>query len=218
MRPEPVSARGRRTRAALVEAARRVFEEYGFRDAKIADIAREAGASYGSFYTHFDSKEAIFRQVVNGVAGEMFAVSQPDSGATGPYERIRVANVRYLRAYAQNAQMLRVLEEMAAYNDYFRELRLRMRNLFVQRNTRGIRALQAAGLADPELDAALAASVLGGMVERAAYLWFVLGEPYEEELAVATLTRLWAGGIGLRDLSDGEASSSAGTSGSADGV
>jgi AcrR family transcriptional regulator len=206
-RPAPVSARGRRTRAALVEAARGVFEEYGFRDAKIADIARRSGASYGSFYTHFDSKEAIFRQVVNAVAGEMFAVSHPDSDATGPYERIRVANERYLRAYAENAGVLRVLEEMAAYNDYFRELRLRMRNLFVQRNARGIGTLQAAGLANPELDPLLAASLLGGMVERAAYLWFVLGDPYEEESAVETLTRLWAAGIGLTDVSETHRSS-----------
>src|SRR5262249_21385709 len=70
--PPPPTARGRRTRATLIMAAREVFEADGFRDAKIADIAAGARISYGSFYTYFESKEQIFREVVNEVAGEIF--------------------------------------------------------------------------------------------------------------------------------------------------
>jgi len=47
----PASARGTRTREALVRAARRVFERHGFLDARITDIAAEAGVASGSFYT-----------------------------------------------------------------------------------------------------------------------------------------------------------------------
>ena len=62
--PEQLSERGRRTREALIGAARRVFERDGFIDARITDIAEEAGAAHGTFYTYFDSKEAALRAVI----------------------------------------------------------------------------------------------------------------------------------------------------------
>jgi hypothetical protein len=39
--------------------------------------------------------------------------------------------------------------------------------------------------------------MLGGMVENFSLLWFAHGGTYDEEAAVATLTRLWAHAIGL---------------------
>ena len=41
------------------------------------------------------------------------------------------------------------------------------------------------------------ASALGSMVDRSAYVWLVLGEPYDEEIAVAQLTRLYANALGM---------------------
>ena len=58
----PVRARAP-TRARLLDAAKEVFEETGFLEARIADIAERAGMSHGSFYHYFDSKEQIFREV-----------------------------------------------------------------------------------------------------------------------------------------------------------
>ena len=62
--PEQLSERGRRTREALIAAARRVFERDGFIEARITDIAEEAGAAHGTFYTYFGSKEAALRAVI----------------------------------------------------------------------------------------------------------------------------------------------------------
>lgn len=191
------TARGRRTRAALVQAAREVFEESGFRDARIADIAARAGASYGSFYTYFDSKGAIFSEVANQMAAEMFLAWQVPAEVSSPVARIEAANRQFLAAYSRHKRIIRVLEEMAPYDEAFRRLRLHIRDLFIQRGESGIRRLQEAGLADPELDPRIAASALGGMVEHFAHLWFLLGEEHDEERAIETLTRLWAQAIGL---------------------
>jgi hypothetical protein len=35
------------------------------------------------------------------------------------------------------------------------------------------------------------------MVDRSAYVWLVLGEPHEEEVAVEQLTALYCGALGL---------------------
>src|SRR4051812_15024076 len=64
MRSPPRSTRGRRTRAALVAAARAVFERDGLQDARIRDITETAGVAVGSFYTHFATREDIFAAVL----------------------------------------------------------------------------------------------------------------------------------------------------------
>src|SRR5947207_14341457 len=66
-RSGPRSRKGERTRARLVEAAKEIFEEDGFLDGRISDIAERAGVSHGSFYHYFDSKEQIFREVAEMV-------------------------------------------------------------------------------------------------------------------------------------------------------
>src|SRR5207248_3120030 len=63
----PRSSKGARTRARLLAAAKEIFEENGFLEARISDIAERAKLSHGSFYTYFDSKEQIFREVAAAV-------------------------------------------------------------------------------------------------------------------------------------------------------
>ena len=67
----PATARGRRTRSALLQAGRELFEECGFSAVGIDAVAQRAGVSHGTFYTWFDSKEALLREIVTGVASLM---------------------------------------------------------------------------------------------------------------------------------------------------
>ena len=60
----PPSARGRRTRASLIKAAREVFERDGFTDSRIVDITTLANNSVGTFYTYFEDKEEILKVVL----------------------------------------------------------------------------------------------------------------------------------------------------------
>lgn len=52
--------RSRQQRDRLLKAGERVFAEHGFWDAHVAQIARKAGCSVGSFYRRFHDKEALF--------------------------------------------------------------------------------------------------------------------------------------------------------------
>ncbi|MEL6862303.1 MAG: TetR/AcrR family transcriptional regulator [Pseudomonadota bacterium] len=51
-------------RAAVLDAALRVFSRVGFAAAKMDDVAEEAGVSKGTVYLYFDSKEQLFEEVV----------------------------------------------------------------------------------------------------------------------------------------------------------
>jgi AcrR family transcriptional regulator len=60
----PLAAKGKRTRARLLEAAERVFAELGYNDASIVKITEAAGVGQGTFYLYFAGKAELFDQLV----------------------------------------------------------------------------------------------------------------------------------------------------------
>lgn len=198
VREPPRTARGARTRARLVAAARTVFERDGFVDARLADITTEAGTAAGSFYTYFTSKDEIFAAVLEEVKEEMLHPQVRDvSGADDPIAVIAAGNRAYLTSYQRNARLMRLLEQVAAIDERFAEVRWERGRAFTARNARSIRSLQERGLADPDLDADLAATALSMMVSRTAYDAFVLGDTRDLDVLTDTLTTLWVNALGI---------------------
>lgn len=71
---EPTDGRSRRrieTRRRLVAAARSCFATEGVDAVRINEITEAAGVGFGSFYNHFESKDAIVAAVVEEVATEL---------------------------------------------------------------------------------------------------------------------------------------------------
>jgi AcrR family transcriptional regulator len=60
----PRTERGRRTLRKLLDASAIEFGEKGFHEASVSSITRRAGIALGSFYTYFESKDALFRALV----------------------------------------------------------------------------------------------------------------------------------------------------------
>ena len=67
----PRTERGRRTLAALLDAAAAEFAERGFHETSVSGITRRAGIALGSFYTYFDSKDALFRALVRHMSDQV---------------------------------------------------------------------------------------------------------------------------------------------------
>jgi AcrR family transcriptional regulator len=61
--PSRIARRKERTRAALLQAARRLLAE-GRTSVSIQEITDAADVGFGSFYNHFESKEALFDAAV----------------------------------------------------------------------------------------------------------------------------------------------------------
>jgi AcrR family transcriptional regulator len=197
----PRSAKGRRTRARLLEAGKTVFERDGFLQARITDIAAEAQVSHGSFYHYFDSKESLFREIAEEV--EVRLVSMDDiphhvDRDSGPIDRIRAANRSYLAAYKKEARIMRVIEEVSRYDDTVRSVRTKRDDYLAARLESAIARLQSEGNADDRIDTRYAAIALGGMVARFAEMMFLGGISFDLETAVEQLTLLWANSLGIK--------------------
>jgi AcrR family transcriptional regulator len=175
----PRSRKGAQTRGRIVDAAKTVFEDHGFLDARVSDIADRAGLSHGSFYHYFDSKDAVFLEVAEAQEDRISSHSIVDSGLLDPAsgatvrDRLRESNRRYLVDYRDEARIMGVIEQVSRYHEQVRAVRHARQRVYIERTEDSIRRLQAQGLADPDLDPAIAAPALAAMVTRFAEMWLV---------------------------------------------
>lgn len=200
----PRSRKGEQTRARLLAAAKVVFERCGFLDARVSDIAEEAGLSHGSFYHYFDSKEEVFREVVEEVEERLSAplgsiILDPDSVAT-PRERIAEAIRLHMEMYRQEAKIMGVIEMVSRYDSQLRESRNRRLESYGTQVAGSLRRLQRHGLVDSELDPEIAAAVLGSMTSRFPEMWLVEHRVDPEfDRGVEHLVRMFTNAMGLKD-------------------
>jgi AcrR family transcriptional regulator len=203
----PRSRKGALTRARLLDAAKQIFEENGFLEARISDIAERAGLSHGSFYHYFDSKEQIFREVTEAVQEQISApltdvVLAPGSKAT-PAERLTEAIHTHLVAYRENARIMGVIEQVSRYDEYVHDLLAARHAKYNGLISESIRQLQLRGMADPALDPAIAAAALGSMTDRFAEMWLAQGwVDCDLEKGAEQVTRLFVNALGLERTSD----------------
>ena len=89
-----------KTRAAIVEAARAEFAARGFDGATVDRIAAHAGVNKAMLYYHFDSKAALYREILRdlfgAVGGSVAAVRQAGGP---PADQVR----RFIEAVAREA-------------------------------------------------------------------------------------------------------------------
>ena len=200
-RSAPLTERGRRTRDKLLAAARRLFEDRGYAATRMSDISIEAQVSHGTVYTWFTDKEAVLRALVDVIVSEAYAALAVGDEISDPLARMAEANRRYLQAYRRDGRMLEVVEEVAGTDPRYREVLSGIRRDHVARVTREIERLQRAGVAADDVDPAIAASALCAMVEGFGRHWYGRREqessPYDDATAVATLSTIWARGLGL---------------------
>lgn len=197
----PLTDRGRRTREKLLTAARHEFEERGYAGTRMADIARAAGVSHGTTYTWFADKEAVLRAIVDEMLAEVYAALSLSDDVPDPEQRMLEANRRYLAAYRSHGRMLEVVEEAAMADPRYRDALSGVRRDHVARVSRDIARLQKNGDADDDIDPHVAAAALCAMVEGFGRHWFGRDDGAGDDVAVTTLTTLWARGLGIRTRS-----------------
>lgn len=162
----------------------------------MGDIAARAGVGHGTVYTYFDTKEDLLAAAVEDLVSDL-RESIRVVDAIDPVSRVAAANERYLTAYAANARLLRVVEEVAIRDSEFRSMLSDLRRTHVTRVASQIRRLQGEGAAVADLPPDTTAAALCAMVEGYARYWYESGRWQGAAAAAATLTRLWVRALGL---------------------
>jgi AcrR family transcriptional regulator len=108
----PRTARGEKTLRKILDAARAEFGERGFSDSSIVGITTRARVALGTFYTYFDSKDALFAALVRDMSDRVRdAVAPAIVGATGALDIEARALAAYLRFVADHKEVYRIIDE-----------------------------------------------------------------------------------------------------------
>lgn len=205
---EPITEKGRQTRQRLVDAAITVFQRDGIFAARIGDIAEEAGVSKAAYYRYFDTKDQVLEVVVEEAIKSNYgalSASDPAERDLPILERLRLANRRYLQSYLENALAFRLVEQHVATDLTFKQARRAAVGRFVPRLARTLGNLMEAGEVDQFCDPTYLAESLGAMLDRTAYVNFVLRGRDELPAGVAeTIDLIWANVLGVKDPALGD--------------
>ena len=108
----PRTERGRRTRRAILDAAAAEFGAQGFHEASISGITRAAGVALGSFYTYFESKDAVFRALVRDLSDQVREHVAPDVRAAQHAVAAERAGLEsFLRFVRLHKEIYRIIDE-----------------------------------------------------------------------------------------------------------
>ena len=108
----PRTARGQKTRAKILEAARIEFGKNGFGETSIVGITSRAKVALGTFYTYFDSKEELFSALVRDMSGQVGeAVAPALEDADDAIDAERRALSAFLDFARDHREVYRIIDE-----------------------------------------------------------------------------------------------------------
>ncbi|GAB4531094.1 MAG: TetR/AcrR family transcriptional regulator [Anaerolineae bacterium] len=183
-------------RRSILDAAREVFFESGFRIATVDDVAAQAEVSKGTVYLYFESKETILAHLLLEGLEELVAVLEEAFAAErdiAPQERLRRLAMGYLNFFQANPHYYRLI--MALDRGQFQEaVPADLYEQVLNRSLRGfywvVQAVQQGidrgdfSVAQPrQVAAALWASLNGVLV--------LLGHPLRREVVASDIESLY---------------------------
>ena len=108
-----------RRRAAILDAAGRVFAGRGYRDANVQDVADALGVAKGTLYLYYPSKDDLFLAAVDrGMVRLREHVRGAYRDVADPLDRLAVAIRAYLEFFKAQPDLAELLiQERAAFRD-----------------------------------------------------------------------------------------------------
>lgn len=110
-----------RRRRTVLDTALRVFSEKGYHHTRISDIIEAAGIARGTFYLYFDSKNAIFHELLDLLLGQIrenVVGVDLSEGAEPIRDQLLVSVGRVLDAFSENTALAKfVLREAVGIDE-----------------------------------------------------------------------------------------------------
>ena len=185
-----LSTKGRQTRLAIEEAARRLFAERGFHGTTLADITSAADKSPASFYRYFVDKEDLLASLAESFLSEVTEIPGFTDGGDGGDgdDFVTYAVGLYWERFKPNVGIMLALDQLAATEPRFALLQNGFRQFGTDIVSASVRRAQRQGYA-ADLDADHIALAIALLFERFTSVSLSLG--LSDAAAVTTLSTIW---------------------------
>lgn len=196
MSTETLSAKGRQTRDAIGQAARKLFAERGFHGTTLADITSAAGKSPAAFYRYFTDKEDLLAVLAESFLHDIvtpsgLSVALPESADDDEFFTSVVTG--YWNMFKQNIGIMIAVAQLAATQPRFAAVQNEFRRFGMDIVAASVRRAQEQGYGG-ELDPEHTAAAIALLFENFTTVFVGtsgLGIEIGDEDAIVTLSRIW---------------------------
>ncbi|BBY11541.1 TetR/AcrR family transcriptional regulator [Mycobacterium marseillense] len=194
-----LTAKGRQTRQAIEQAARKLFAERGFHGTTLADITSAAGKSPAVFYRYFADKEDLLAALAESFLHEVvtpsgLSVHLPDSPDDDAFFTSVVTG--YWNMFKQNIGIMIAVAQLAATQQRFAAVQNEFRRFGMDLVAASVRRAQEQGHG-AELHPQHTAAAIALLFENFTTVVVGpsgpagLGVDISDEDAIATLSTIW---------------------------
>jgi AcrR family transcriptional regulator len=192
---QSLSSKGRQTREAVEQAARKLFAERGFHGTTLADITSAAGRSPAAFYRYFDDKEDLLAALAESflhdvVKPSWLGVTLPNSPDDTEFFTAVVTG--YWNMFKQNIGIMIAVAQLAATQPRFAHVQNEFRRLGIEIVAASVRGAQEQGYGQ-ELNPEHTAAAIVLLFENFTTVFVAssgLGQISDAD-AIATLSTIW---------------------------
>ena len=196
MPAELLSAKGRQTRQAIEQAARKLFAERGFHGTTLADITSAAGKSPAVFYRYFADKEDLLAALAESFLHEVVTPSGlslhlPDSPDDDAFFTSVVTG--YWNMFKQNIGIMIAVAQLATTQRRFAAVQNEFRRFGMDIVAASVRRAQEQGYGT-ELNPQHTAAAIALLFENFTTVFVgpsSLGLKISDQDAIATLSTVW---------------------------
>lgn len=191
-----VQRQNRRTK--ILKAAQRVIGEKGYHATSVADVLQAAKISRGTFYLYFDSREALFHELVDGFILKLMGCIEavrPEEGS--PVEDLYANVRRVVDLLFDNRDLTTILLREAVAQDEKVDKRLQRLYAFLYKMVSGALHTGATWRIIRNVDERVIAMAIIGSIKEVLYQYLVVNQqktPDRETIAKELLE------FGLRGL------------------
>jgi AcrR family transcriptional regulator len=203
MPAELLTAKGRQTRQAIEQAARKLFAERGFHGTTLADITSAAGKSPAVFYRYFADKEDLLAALAESFLHDVVTpsglslhlpVAGPESTDDDAFFTSVVTG--YWNMFKQNIGIMIAVAQLAATQQRFAGVQNEFRRFGMDIVAASVRRAQEQGYG-AELNPEHIAAAIALLFENFTTVFVgpfgpgVLGLTISDQDAIATLSTIW---------------------------
>jgi AcrR family transcriptional regulator len=114
-----LTKRGSERRVQVMVAARRLFAEQGYHGTTVGEVCDEIGVGKGVFYWYFDSKEALFKELLRTSLYELRrAQEEAIEQVTDPVQRIERGIRASIEFFRNDPGLLQLIRIAARYEEF----------------------------------------------------------------------------------------------------
>jgi len=192
-------------RQQILDASIRVIARKGYRASSISDMVFEAGVARGTFYLYFDSKEEIFKAILDYYFQSIKNFVMPGMrqgynvyDASGGLKDLVIV---WLRFFDENRDLAKiVIREAAAIDPDYEFKYTEVLKAIHQHWESSMRQLQKIGVLRKDVDISFAGFMVSGMLNQAVLSHVLPSQKPDIEKLADKLANLIRKGIAQEDL------------------